>query len=509
MTGLQGLAATPFDSTAITGVDGESLSFGSLRAEISRHGDALVRSGILPGDAVALVVPNGPAALVATLAVAEVAAVAPLNPAFTEAEFRFYLQDLDARAVIVAGECGAVAARAAAACAVPVMTLVPRPGGAGVFDLELPAIPDSGRAGVPGHGGATALLLHTSGTTSHPKLVALSRPSLTRSARGIAAALRLAPGDVCVNAMPLFHVHGLIGAACASLAAGATVCCAPGFNPLRFVRWLDAGAATWYTAVPTMHQAVLARATGRVPPGVRRSLRLVRSCSSPLPSCIRDGLGEVFQVPVINAYGMTEATHQVSCTPLDGPAAGPGCQSGVGLPTGPEVRVLDPEGAWLPANTRGEIALRGPTVITAYERPVEANRTSFHEGWLRTGDEGMVDEEGGITLTGRLKELINCGGEKISPYEVEEILLRHPGVAQAVCFAVPHGRRGEAVAAAVVLGEGDAPDEKILRRFVARHLAPFKVPERILHLEQLPKGPTGKLQRIGLARRLRLTDEAP
>ncbi|RPJ71001.1 MAG: AMP-dependent synthetase [Acidobacteria bacterium] len=504
MTLLDLLSGRDDASPAIAAVEGGVLTSAALRAEIGRHAEAIARCGVRPGDAIALVAPNGPEALVATLAAADAACVAPLNPAFTEAEFRFYLEDLGARAVVVAGECGAVAARAAVACDLPVLTLRPAAAGPGIFHLECPAGQPSRTARDPGHAPGTALLLHTSGTTSRPKLVALGRESLCRSARAIAASLRLGPADVCLNVMPLFHVHGLIGAALSSLAAGGAVCCAPGFNPHRFLRWLETSGATWYTAVPTIHQAVVARASSAsaTPPHVRRPLRFVRSCSSPLPMSVREALAAAFEVPVINAYGMTEATHQVSCTPFPPAGNGPGCRRGVGLSTGPDVRVLGPNGEWLPAGEPGEIALRGATVITAYERPEEANRTSFHEGWLRTGDEGVIDGEGGNSLTGRLKELINSGGEKISPYEIEDVLLRCPGVSEAVCFAVPHRSRGEAVGAAVVLGQDGAADEKALRRFAARQLAAFKVPERILLLDRLPKGPTGKLQRIGLAARL-------
>ncbi len=504
MTLLDLLGGRDDSSPAIGAVEGGVLSSGQLRAEIARHARALAGCDIGRGDAVALVAPNGPEALVATLAVAEVACVAPLNPAFTEAEFRFYLEDLGARAVVVSGECGVVAARAADACGLPVLVLRQGAAGVGSFELDLPALRSPRGARDPRHAEGTALLLHTSGTTSRPKLVALGRESLCRSARAIGASLHLGPADVCLNVMPLFHVHGLIGAALSSLAAGGGVCCAPAFNPHRFLRWLEASGATWYTAVPTIHQTVVARAgsAAGVAPQIRRSLRFVRSCSSPLPMSVRGGLADVFQVPVINAYGMTEATHQVSCTPFPPAGNGPGCRQGVGLSTGPDVRVLGANGEWLLAGEPGEIALRGATVITAYERPEEANHTSFHEGWLRTGDEGVIDGEGGITLTGRLKELINSGGEKISPYEVEDVLLRCPGVSEAVCFAVPHRSRGEAVGAAVVLGQEGGADEKALRRFAAGQLAAFKVPERILVLDRLPKGPTGKLQRIGMAARL-------
>jgi acyl-CoA synthetase (AMP-forming)/AMP-acid ligase II len=503
MTLLDLLGERDDGSPAVGAVDGGVLSSGQLCGEITRHARALAGCDIRPGDAVALVAPNGPGALVATLAVAEAACVAPLNPAFTEAEFRFYLEDLGARAVVVSGECGVVAARAAEACGLPVFALREGVTGAGSFDLDLLESRSLRGAGDPQHGEGTALLLHTSGTTSRPKLVALDRESLCRSARAIGSSLHLGPADVCLNVMPLFHVHGLIGAALTSLASGGAVCCAPGFSSHRFLRWLEASCATWYTAVPTIHQTVVARTgSAAVPPPIRRSLRFVRSCSSPLPMSVRSGLTDVFQVPVINAYGMTEATHQVSCTPFPPAGDGPGCRQGVGLPTGPEVRVLGTNGEWLPAGPPGEIALRGATVITAYERPEEANRTSFHEGWLRTGDEGVIDGEGGITLTGRLKELINSGGEKISPYEVEDVLLRCPGVSEAVCFAVPHRSRGEVVGAAVVLVQEGGADEKALRRFASGQLAAFKVPERVLLLDRLPKGPTGKLQRIGMAARL-------
>jgi acyl-CoA synthetase (AMP-forming)/AMP-acid ligase II len=497
------------------------LGYAGLLQAVERVGDRLASLGIRPGDAVALAAPDGPEALVATLGVSAAAAVAPLNPALTAAECRFLLADLAARAVIVIGDAGAAAVEAARELAIPVLVARPTPGGAaGVFDLDPPAggprLPAAGAGRHP----SVALLLHTSGTTARPKLVAVGREALALSARAIAQSLALEPGDRCLNVMPLFHVHGLVGAALASLAAGASVCCTGGFNPLRFRRWLDEAGATWYTAVPSMHQAIAAR-LGHAPRGGDRRtagrLRLVRSCSSPLPASVRDSLTACFEVPVINAYGMTEAAHQVSSTAVEpgregasGRAAAPGLgpardgACSVGFSSGPEIRVLGPGGNWVAPGTPGEIALRGATIIAAYEHPAEANLASFHDGWLRTGDQGIVDSRGEVTLTGRLKELINSSGEKISPYEVEDALLSHPSVAEAVCFAIPSAARGERVGAAVVLAEGAVADERALRHYLAECLAPCKVPERVLALAALPKGPTGKLQRIGLAGRLGL-----
>jgi len=472
------------------------LTYAALAAQVEQTRCALARAGVRPGDAVATIFPNGPEALAATIGIASCAAVAPLNPAYTAEEIDFYLADLSTRAVVLHRDAGAPAAAAARRRGVPVLVLDPDPSGpAGAFTLE--ATGRAAPADVAPRPADVALLLHTSGTTARPKLVPLTRARLRRSASHIAAALHLTPGDVCLNVMPLFHVHGLIGAALSSLCAGATVCCTPGFNALRFYAWLEESGATWYTAVPTMHQAVLARNPAQRP----SRLRLVRSCSSPLPETIATGLESRFEVPVLNAYGMTEATHQVACTPLPPGARRPGS---VGVPTGPEVGVLGEGGQLLPAGARGEIVLRGDTIIDGYEKPAAANESAFAGGWFRTGDEGLVDTDGHVTLTGRLKELINSGGEKISPYEVEDLLLRHPAVSQAVCFALPHRTRGEVVGAAVVLcAEGQA-DDRVLRRFTADHLSAFKIPQTIVMIDQLPKGPTGKLQRIGMARLLGL-----
>jgi acyl-CoA synthetase (AMP-forming)/AMP-acid ligase II/aryl carrier-like protein len=345
------------------------------------------------------------------------------------------------------------------------------------------------------------LVLHTSGTTARPKIVPLTQGNLCASARSIAATLELSARDCCLNVMPLFHIHGLIGGLFSSLAAGASVACAPGFDVTAFFSWLEECRATWYTAVPTMHQAILSQARTNRPVLARCPLRFIRSSSAPLPPSVMRELEDALHVPVIEAYGMTEAAHQIASNPLPPCVRKPGS---VGLPAGPEVAVMDAAGCLLPPGQTGEIVLRGPSLARGYAENPEANRSAFTDGWFRTGDEGFRDRDGYLFLTGRLKEIINRGGEKISPREIEEVLLEHPAVAQAVAFGVPHPTLGESAAAAVVLRAEAAASEGALRSFAAERLAEFKVPHPVLIVEEIPKGATGKLQRIGLAEKLGL-----
>jgi acyl-CoA synthetase (AMP-forming)/AMP-acid ligase II len=301
--------------------------------------------------------------------------------------------------------------------------------------------------------------------------------------------------------MPLFHIHGLIGAVLSTIAAGGSVFCTPGFNALKFFGWLEESQPTWYSAVPTMHQAILARAERNQEILERRKLRFIRSSSASLPAPVMKELESVFGCPVIESYGMTEASHQMTSNPLPPAARKPGS---VGRAAGPEVAILSEDGKKLPPGETGEVVIKGPNVTSGYVANDSANAAAFTDGWFRTGDQGVFDTEGYLTITGRLKELINRGGEKVSPLEVDAVLLGHPAVAQAVTFALPHDKLGEEVGAAIVLREGAALTERELRDFAAERLADFKVPRRVLFLEEIPKGATGKLQRIGLAAKLGL-----
>jgi acetyltransferase-like isoleucine patch superfamily enzyme/acyl carrier protein len=328
--------------------------------------------------------------------------------------------------------------------------------------------------------------------------VPLTQCNLSTSARNIARTLQLGPQDRCQNIMPLFHIHGLIGALLSSMSAGASVVCTPGLDVDKFFAWLDEFQPSWYSAVPTMHQAVLTRTAQHQELLARRPLRFIRSSSASLPPPVMAELERVFGTQVIEAYGMTEASHQMTSNPL---APSPRKPGSVGMAAGPDVAVMDAEGNLLPAGEIGEVVIRGGNVTRGYQNNEAANQTAFTNGWFRTGDQGRFDEEGYLFLSGRLKELINRGGEKIAPREVDDVLLAHPGVAQALTFAVPHPTLGEDVAAAIVAKSKDVTAAE-LRAYAAERLAEFKVPAQIVIVDEIPKGPTGKPQRIGLADKL-------
>jgi acyl-CoA synthetase (AMP-forming)/AMP-acid ligase II len=491
------LAAGAADRPAIRAPERSPLSYAGLRALAGRTIASLNGIGIGRGDRVAIVLPNGPEMAAAFVAVAGGATTAPLNPAYKDEEFEFYLTDLKARALVVQQGVETPARAVAARLGVPVLELVPG-AAAGEFTL---AGGTPGKAANPGPAGAddVALVLHTSGTTARPKIVPLTHANVTASAGNIARTLALGPEDACLNVMPLFHIHGLIAATLASLAGGGSVICTPGFNALRFFGWLDAERPSWYTAVPTMHQAILQRAERNREIIARAPLRFIRSSSASLPAQAMKDLAAAFNAPVLESYGMTEASHQMCSNPLPPGAQKPGV---VGLPAGPEVAIMDEDGTILPQGSIGEVVIRGPNVTKGYEANPEANAKAFTNGWFRTGDQGMFDADGYLMLTGRLKELIKRGGEQVSPLEVDGVLSEHPAVAQALTFSIPHPMLGEEVGAAVVLRDGMAVTERELRDFVAKHLADFKVPRKVVFLPEIPKGATGKLMRIGLAEKL-------
>jgi acyl-CoA synthetase (AMP-forming)/AMP-acid ligase II len=485
---------------AIRATEGRApLTYGALRDLAGRTVAALNARGIGRGDRVAIVLPNGPEMATAFVCVASGATTAPLNPAYREDEFHFYIDDLKAKALVAMQGWDTPARAAAAKLGVPVIEVVPGTA-AGDFTLEGGAPGSAARPGAAAEDDV-ALVLHTSGTTARPKIVPLTQGNVTASARHIGAALALSPADTCLNVMPLFHIHGLIAAVLSSLGAGGAVVCTPGFDALRFFRLMDEERPTWFTAVPTMHQAILSRAERNREIIDRVKLRFLRSSSASLPGPVMQQLETVFGAPLVESYGMTEASHQMCSNPLSGPRK-PGK---VGLPAGPEVAIMADDGSILPKGDIGEVVIRGPNVTKGYEANPEANAKAFTDGWFRTGDQGMFDEDGFLLLTGRLKELINRGGEKVSPLEVDGVLSAHPAVAQVLCFAIPHAKLGEEVGAAVVLREGMALTERELRDFAAKQLADFKVPRKVVFVPEIPKGATGKLMRIGLAEKLGLT----
>ena len=492
-------------ATAISGPGAVPLSYRGLHQQIEKTVKTLNAMGIGRGDRVGIVLPNCPEMATAFVAVASGCTAAPLNMAYRADEFEFYLSDLKAKALIVATGSDTPARAVAVKLGVAVLELHALPEqGAGAFDLSS-AIP----AGTPAASGGmahvddVALILHTSGTTSRPKIVPLSHRNVCASARNISATLRLTNADRELHVMPLFHIHGLIAGVLAPMAVGSSIFCTPGFNALKFFAWMKECQPTWYTAVPTMHQTILSRAAGNLDVIAANPLRFIRSSSSSMPTQVIAELEKVFGAPLIESYGMTEAAHQMSSNPLPPAKRIPGS---VGLAAGPEVRIMNLAGELLAAGEIGEIVIRGENVTRGYENNDKANAEAFTHGWFRTGDQGTLTEDGYLSLTGRLKEIINRGGEKISPLEVDEVLMDHPAVMQVVTFAMPHAKLGEDVAAAVVLREGKTLTERELRDFASTKLADFKVPKKILFLAEIPKGATGKLQRIGLAAKLGLAE---
>jgi oxalate---CoA ligase len=497
------LASGGESTVAIAAPDSRLLTYAGLRSQVARTVDLLNGFGVGRDDRVAIVLPNGPEMAVAFVATAAGATAAPLNPAYRAEEFEFYLSDLRAKALIVEHGSQSPAPSVAAKLGIRVLELKPTPGlGAGTF--ELASAPKGPGASAPGgfaEAEDIALVLHTSGTTSRPKLVPLSQRNIAASARNIRATLKLAPADCGLAIMPLFHIHGLMASLLAPLSAGSRVFCTPSFNALKFFAWMSAARPTWYTAVPTMHQAILARAAHNREVIAANPLRFIRSSSSSMPPQVIQELEATFNAPLIESYGMTEASHQMTSNPLPPGQRLPGT---VGVAAGPEVAIMGERGNLLPPGQMGEIVIRGENVTQGYENNPEANADAFIDGWFRTGDQGIMSADGYISITGRLKEIINRGGEKISPREVDEVLMDHPAIQQVVTFAVPHLKLGEDVAAAVVLRDGAELTEKEVREFAARRLADFKVPRKVLFLPEIPKGATGKLQRIGLAAKLGL-----
>jgi amino acid adenylation domain-containing protein len=492
------------EATALLALERNPLTYARLLDHLTYIHQVLRNVGVASTDRVALALPNGPEMAVAFLGVAASCACAPLNPNYQAEEFRFYLSDLGAKVLIVQADMQTWARQVAKELGILILELQPFIGaGAGSFTFSQ-GEKSRGSAHDLADPNDLALVLHTSGTTSRPKVVPLTQANLCTSAENVKESLRLTASDRCLNIMPLFHVHGLVAGLMASLAAGAGVICPPAFLLPRFFEWMAEFKPTWYTAVPSMHQAILDRTPDNQEIIASNPLRFIRSCSAPLPTTVMAELEIMFRAPVLEAYGMTEASHQICCNPLPPGRPKPGS---VGVPTGCRAAVMDEQGNLLPPGQAAEIVIQGSNVTVGYENNPEANQKAFINGWFRTGDQGYLDIEGYVFLTGRVKEIINRGGEKISPREVDEVLLSHPAIAQAVTFGVPHLRLGEEVAAAVVARPGALVGERELRRFAAERLAYFKVPRRVMFLDTLPKGPTGKVQRIGLAEKLGLGPE--
>ena len=472
------------------------LDFKRLRQLINETLSSLNQAGIGRGDRVAMVLPNGPEMAAAFLAVGAAATCAPLNPGYRRSEFEFFLSDLNAKALLIQAGMDSPSRDVAAEKGIPVIELAPElEAPAGVFSLRAD-IDAAASHGGPASAEDIALVLHTSGTTSRPKIVPLSHRNICTSAHNIGLTLGLSSKDRCLNVMPLFHIHGLIAGVLSSLAAGGRTICMCEFSAPEFFEMMQNYRPTWYSAVPTIHQTLLSRLEEHRHLVENHQLRFIRSSSAALPPQVMSDLEQAFGVPVLESYGMTEAAHQMASNPLPPQKRKPGS---AGIAAGPDVAIMDEQGNLLDSGETGEIVIRGGNITKGYEGNEQANAEAFTNGWFRTGDQGYLDNEGYLFITGRLKEIINRGGEKVSPREIDEVLLSHPEVAQAVAFAVPHPSLGEDIAAAVILKDGTELTAPALREYLFGKIADYKIPSQLLIVNEIPKGPTGKIQRIGLA----------
>ncbi len=478
---------------------------GDLASDLAAQ---LTRYPIANGDPVAIVSDICVEYVLALFAVlAAGGCAAPLNPALAAPQLISRLDDVRARAVIVPEHLYGDFASTHPAVELPVLTLAATPGRDGRVHAALSSAP------VPGHGpgaaqalvlepphpGDAAILMLTSGTTAAPKVVPLTDANVLASIDGIRGIYQLTPEDATLLVMPLFHGHGLIAGLLATLASGGAGFMPAGgrFHASSFWPQMAAAHATWYTAVPTIHQILLARAAGEYPSGGYPNLRFVRSCSAPLAPAVQQDLEDAFSASVVQAYGMTETAHQVASNPL--PGNGPDKAGSVGIPTGAQIQVTRPDGKPAETGETGEIWIRGATVTSGYLGNPQATADSFTAGWFHSGDLGRKDADGYVFLTGRIKEIINRGGEKISPAAVDEVLQSNPSVEEALSFAVPDKEYGEDIQAAVVLRPGHAMTEAELKDYLSSRLSAFEVPKRIFFLDHLPRTEKGTGDRRRLA----------
>ena len=485
------------DLIFLTSEKNEKLSYGEFKIFNEKISRQLAATNVKNSDRAAIVLPNGPLMASSFLSISSYMSAAPLNPSYKQEEFEFYLDDLKPKFLLVEPNSKSLAVIAAKNLNIPVFEMkISDNQSLGTFELF-----DKETDYKKPNDYDEALVLHTSGTTSRPKIVPLSNLNIFTSAVNISKSLKLTADDHCLNIMPLFHIHGLIAVLSASAKVGASVCASNGFNALKFLDLAETQNITWYSGVPTMHQAILLRAQKNSDKAKKLNLRFIRSSSASLPPAIFEQLNDIFQTPVIEAYGMTEATHQMASNPLPPAIQKPGL---VGMPAGPEICIMNDKNEKLSQGEIGEICIKGDNVTNGYENNPEANKQSFVNDWFRTGDEGFFDEDGYLKISGRLKEIINKGGEKISPLEVDNILMDFPPIDQALCFGYKDKMLGEDIAVAIKLKENKSCTEDDIKSYANEKLAKFKIPKKIFIVEDIPKGATGKLQRIGLAKKFGL-----
>ncbi|KAK0720909.1 AMP-binding enzyme [Lasiosphaeris hirsuta] len=478
------------------GIDAVNVTYKELVTEVDSFQQKLAAIGLGLGSPVSIATVNSYEFIISFLAASwQRGIAAPLNPAYKQDEFEFYIEDVKTAIILVPrgayqSESPAVKAARKFKSAIAECYWDPIKKEVALDVKELGQLGGKGKQPIlkPQPEDA-ALVLHTSGTTSRPKVVPLSHRNLTRTMKNIQATYQLTPQDRTMLVMPLFHVHGLVCGLLAPLSTGGSLIVPSKFSATDFWRDFTTYSANWYTAVPTIHQILLRHPTPiPLPP-----IRFIRSCSSPLSPTVFHALEDTYKAPVLEAYAMTEAAHQMTSNPLPPAQRKPGT---VGLGQGVEVVILDEAGAKVPQGSEGEICIKGENVTSGYLNNAAANATAYTaDGYFRTGDQGKLDRDGYVEITGRIKELINKGGEKISPIELDNVLARHPAIGEAVSFAVPDELFGQEVGVAVVLKPGKTLTQDELRGWVGDKLAKFKVPKQVYFTDVMPKTATGKIQR--------------
>jgi acyl-CoA synthetase (AMP-forming)/AMP-acid ligase II len=494
------LAATasrhPDAHALVVTADRVSITYRDLVRLVDDLAGQLTHAGLLAGDRVGLRAPSSAEFIVGLLAASRAElVVVPLDPALPVADQRARITAAGGRVVLVDGD----AASETGEATLPHWPIsVTISGGAVTARVDTAVTPSPASAGPDGLRPDDALIMFTGGTTGAPKMVPWTHDNVATSVGNIVASYGLGPDDATVAVMPLFHGHGLIAALLSTLASGGTVLLpARGrFSAHTFDDDLRAARATWFTAVPTIHQILLGRTDIDAGPE-RARLRFIRSCSAALNPETAEALQKTFAAPVLSAYGMTEATHQMASTSEDETVTA----GLVGRSTGVQVQIVGDDGRPCRPDAVGEIWVRGPTVVRGYLANPSATEQTFTDGWLHTGDLGSLSEAGELTLRGRIKELINRGGEKISPERVEGVLASHPNVLEAAVFGVPDRLYGETVGAAVVPDQSAAPTAADLTEFCRERLAAFEVPASIALTDELPHTAKGSVDRRAVAER--------
>ncbi|WP_312523083.1 AMP-binding protein [Anaerospora sp.] len=486
------------NAIAILAPEKEPITYDRLFQHLVKTTSSLRQFGINNTDRVALVMNNGPEMATAFLAIGSVAVCVPMNSKSSLSEFKTFLSAVKAKAIVIAYGLSTEATTAAMELGIEIITVKCKGDEAGIFDI-INASSDCQTVVAYSKPEDIALILFTSGTTGKPKIVPLTHSNIYSCTKNIVSSLRLSSKDCCLNVMPLFHSGGLVMSLLSSLFAGGSIICTNGLVASHFFRWLSELSPTWYSAVPTTHQVILQQWEHMGQPAVAHSLRFIRCGSAALPPLLAQKIENALQVPIIEGYGSSEAVSQIAVNPLP-----PGQRKlgSAGKPAGCKVEIMDELGNLLPAGVSGEIVIQGESVFSGYENDSTANVQSFYNGWFRTGDQGYIDNDGYLYIKGRFKEIINCGGAKISPREIEEVLLSHPAVKEVVAFAIPHLSLGEVAAVAIVTKGEKRISEDAVQRYVSQHVIYYKVPHKVVFVDSIPKEATGKVNRIGMAEKL-------